>query len=162
MDLTKILAISGKPGLFLMVGEAKDKLIVESLLDGKRAPAFGSDKISTLQEISIYTETDDVPFEDVLKNLHELMEGKPVPNPKKASSNELKELFGKVLPDYDRDAVYVSDMKKTFSWYNLLLEKDLIDFTEKEAEEADEQMPADEVADEQPDQANEADLEDKA
>jgi hypothetical protein len=163
MDLTKILSISGKPGLFLMVGEAKDKLIVESLLDGKRSPAFGSDKISTLQEISIYTETDDAPFEDVLKNLHEHMDGKPVPNPKKASANEIKDLFGKILPDYDRDAVYVSDMKKTFSWYNLLLEKDLLDFTEEEEADSvsDEQTAADEMTDEQPDQSNEKEAEDK-
>lgn len=134
MDLTKIVAISGKPGLYLMVGDAKDKLIVESLIDGKRSPAFASDKISTLQEISIYTESDDVPFEDVLKSLHEFQEGKPVSNPKKASSNELKELFSQVLPDYDRDAVYVSDMKKVFTWYNLLLEKDMIAFSDEESE----------------------------
>ena len=128
MDLTKIVAISGKPGLYLMVGDAKDKLIVESLIDGKRIPAFGSEKISTLQEISIYTESDDVPFKDVLKKVHDHQDGQPVPNPKKASSDELKELFGKILPDYDRDAVYVSDIKKVFSWYNLLLEKDMLEF----------------------------------
>ena len=153
MDLTKIVSISGKPGLFLMVGDAKDKLIVESLLDGKRSPAFSSEKISTLKEISIYTETDDAPFEDVLKSLYELQEGKPVPDPRKASSDELKELFGKVLPDYDRDAVYVSDMKKVFNWYNLLLEKDLIEFTEEE-DETEAQPAEPEVSDEEPGQEN--------
>jgi hypothetical protein len=136
MDLTKILAISGKPGLFRMVGDAKDKLIVESLLDGKRSPAFTSEKISTLQEISIYTETGDMPLEDLLKSIYEKQDGQPVPNPKKASSSELKALFEEVLPDYDRDAVYVSDMKKVFSWYNLLLEKQLLEFSGEEEEEA--------------------------
>lgn len=139
-----------------MVGDAKDKLIVESLLDGKRSPAFASEKISTLQEISIYTESDDVPFEDVLKKVFEYQDGKPVPNPKKASSNDLKELFGKILPDYDRDAVYVSDIKKVFTWYNLLLEKDLIEFSEEEAEdETDEQLADPDITKKQLDEANE-------
>jgi hypothetical protein len=135
MDLSKILSISGKPGLYKMVGEAKNNLIVESLTDGKRGPAFPHERISSLQEISIYTETDDASLEDVLKNLHEIQEGKPAPNPKKASSKELKELFEKALPDYDKDAVYVSDIKKVFNWYNTLLAKDLLDFSEEDMEE---------------------------
>ena len=145
-----------------MVGDAKDKLIVESLIDGKRLPAFGSEKISTLQEISIYTESDDIPFEDVLKKVHDHQDGKPVPNPKKASSDELKELFGKILPDYDRDAVYVSDMKKVFVWYNLLLEKDMLEFTEEETESETDDMLADaEITEEQLDQADDSKEDDK-
>ena len=132
MDLSKILSISGKPGLYKMVGEAKNNIVVESLNDGKRGPAFPHERISSLQEISIYTETEDASLEGVLKNLYELQEGKPVTNPKKAPSQELKELFEKALPDYDKEAVYISDIKKVFGWYNMLLEKDLLDFSEEE------------------------------
>lgn len=134
MDLSKILSISGKPGLYKLVGEAKNNIIVESLIDGKRVPAFSHERISTLQEISIYDENEDVPLNDVFKKIYEMQDGKPVLNPKKASSNEIKELFEKVLPDYDRDAVYVSDMKKVFTWYNFLLEKDMLEFPEEEEE----------------------------
>lgn len=132
MDLSKILSIAGKPGLYKLVGESKSSIVVESLIDGKRGPAFSHERISTLKEISIYTEGEDVPLEDVLKKIYELKDGKAVANPKKASSKELKELFEEILPDYDRDAVYTSDMKKVFVWYNFLLEKDILEFSEEE------------------------------
>lgn len=140
MDLSKILSISGKPGLYKLIGESKSNIVVESLIDGKRVPAFSHERISTLKEISIYTETDDVPLEDVFKKMHELNDGKAVQNPKKASSNELKALFEKILPDYDREAVYTSDMKKVFGWYNFLLEKGILEFSE----ESEEEKPAEE------------------
>ncbi len=139
MDLTKILSISGKPGLYKMVGEAKNKIIVESLIDGKRYPAFSHDKISSLREISIYTKDDDVPLEEVFKNIYKVMEGKPIENPKKMPSEELKKLFEKALPDYDRDAVYVSNMKSVFSWYNILLDNNLIDLDEEEKDKGKEE-----------------------
>ena len=139
MDLSKILSISGKPGLYLMVGEAKNNLIVESLIDGKKTPSFAHDRVSTLKEISIYTDTEDVPLEKVLKSIFDYTVGKPVENPKKLSGDALKKTFIEILPDYDRDAVYVSDIKKIFTWFNLLLEKELLDFSEDdEAETADE------------------------
>lgn len=132
MDLSKILSISGKPGLYKLVGESKSRLVVESMIDGKRGPAFSHERISTLKEISIYSDNEDVPLEDVFKKVYELQDGKAVFDPKKASSNQIKELFEKVLPDYDRDAVYVSDMKKVLIWYNFLLEKEVLEFTEEE------------------------------
>jgi len=135
MDLSKILSISGKPGLYKKVGESKNGLIVESFTDGKKIPAFAHERISSLKEISIYTESDDIALWKVLKKLNELLEGKPVENPKKANAEDLKTLFEKVIPDYDKDSVYVSDIKKVFSWYNQLLEKDMLDFSEQEAEE---------------------------
>ena len=135
MDLSKILSISGKPGLFLMVGEAKNNLIVESLLDGKKTPSFAHDRVSTLKEISVYTDTEDVPLEEVFENIFKHTEGKEVANPKKASGEELKSLFAEVLPEYDRDAVYVSDIKKILNWYNLLLSKGLLDFEEEKTKE---------------------------
>ena len=135
MDLTKILSISGKPGLFLMIGDAKNKIIVESLMDGKRYPAFSHDKISSLKEISIYTETDDLPLDEVFRNLFKAMDGKAVPNPKKMASNDLKSLFEKAVPDYDKDSVYVSNMKSVFNWYNILVENNLIDLDSAEKNE---------------------------
>ena len=137
MDLTKILSISGKPGLYKMVGETKSGLIVESLEDNKKSPVFSHEQISSLKEISIYTETDSVSLKEVLKKLKELQRDKPVDNPKKASSDTLKGLFVQVVPDYDIDAVYVSDMKKVFNWYNLLLKNNLLNFTEEDEAEED-------------------------
>ena len=135
MDLSKILSISGKPGLFKMIGESKNGLVVESLTDGKKSPAFAHERISSLKEISIYTESDDIALWKVLKKLNEVQGGKAVENPKKASSSDLTALFEQVVPDYDKDSVYMSDIKKVFSWYNQLLEKDMLDFSEQEAEE---------------------------
>ncbi len=146
MDITKILSISGKPGLYKMVGDAKNKVIVESLVDGKRYPAFSHDKISSLKEISIYTETDDIPLEDVFKSIFKTLEGKPVSNPKKMAANDLKALFEKAVPDYDKDAVYVSNMKSVFSWYNILVENGLIDLEDDE-EETGEKEDASEAKD---------------
>ncbi len=134
MELKKILSIAGKPGLFKLIGEAKNNIIVESLIDGKKQPAFAHERISSLQEISIYTESGDTPLEDVLKKLYEVQGGNKVESVKKMSGEQLKSLFEKVVPDYDRDAVYVSDMKKVFNWYNILVEKDLLDFSEAEKE----------------------------
>ena len=149
MDFSKILSISGKPGLHKMVGESKNGLIVESLTDGKKFPAFSHERISSLKEISIYTETGDISLKDVLKKMKEIQDGKPVDNPKKSSSSDLKALFEQFVPDYDKDAVYVSDMKKVFTWYNLLQEKDMLDFTDDEEEnETTEENPEEKTTDE--------------
>ena len=149
MDFSKILSISGKPGLHKMVGESKNGLIVESLTDGKKFPAFSHERISSLKEISIYTKTGDISLKDVLKKMKEIQDGKPVDNPKKASSSDLKALFEQFVPDYDKDAVYVSDMKKVFTWYNLLQEKDMLDFTDEEEEnETTEENPEEKATEE--------------
>jgi len=134
MDLSKILSIAGKPGLFTMVGESKNGVVVESLIDGKRIPAFAHERISSLQEISIYTEGEDMPLADIFKSIYEKQDAKAIANPKKMSSDDLKSLFAEVVPDYDKNAVYTSDMKKVFSWYNQLLEKEMLEFSEEEAE----------------------------
>ena len=147
MDLSKVLSISGKPGLYLMVGEAKNNLIVESLIDGKKSPSFAHERVSTLKEISIYTEGEDIALEKVFKKIHDKYEGKAVENPKKLSSDKLKAMFEEILPDYDRDAVYVSDIKKVFTWYNLLLNKEILEFTDEEKPEEETSEPASENAD---------------
>jgi len=121
--LKGILAISGKPGLYKMVSNARNSIIVESLIDGKRMPAYATSKISSLEDISIFTDDGDVNLAEVFARIYE--QGLEV-NPGKASANDLKNAFREALPEYDEDRVYVSDIKKVFSWYNLLKEKEII------------------------------------
>ena len=133
MDLSKVVTISGKPGLFLVTSSGAGKLVVESLLDGKRTPAFANDKISSLEEISIFTTGDDKPLKEVFVSIHEKIGDNIGFDPKRVSPVELKEKFMLVLPEYDEDSVYQSDMKKVFQWYQLLTDKGLLDFTVEEA-----------------------------
>ena len=138
-----ILSISGKPGLYRLVSRGKMNLIVETLDEAKkRMPAFATDRITSLGDIAMFTETDDIPLWQVLKNLGEKAELKPCQlNYKKASSQELHDFFGEVLPDYDRERVHASDAKKLFSWYNILLAAGKLEpepeVTETEAEKAE-------------------------
>ena len=134
MDLSKILSIAGKPGLFQMISQSKSGLVVESLIDGRRTPAFSHERISSLEEISIFTETDDKPLKEIFQAIFKKEEGKKTISHKSAA-NELKALLKSVLPDYDEERVYVSDIKKMVNWYNLLVDKGLIDL--EEAEETD-------------------------
>jgi len=131
--LKGILAISGHPGLFKLIAESKNNIIVESLETGKRMPAYSTTKISALEDIAIYTDEEDVPLKEVFKTIHEKEDGGKAIN-HKSSGNELKNYFGGVLPDYDRDRVYVSDIKKVILWYNILHEKDMLDFSDEEEE----------------------------
>ena len=132
MDLTKVVSISGKPGLYVIKSQAIGRLIVESVLDGKCSPAFARDRMSSLEEISIFSTDEDRPLKDVFKMIHEKMGDKVDFDYKKASNDELREKFAFVMPDYDEDAVYPSDMKKVFAWYQMLMDKNLLDFTEEE------------------------------
>lgn len=126
MELKEIMTITGKPGLYKMVAQAKNGIIVESIVDQKRIQAFTHDKISTLEEISIYTEAGDIPLRKVLKSIHEKLNGQAAPE-NKADNNKVKQFFGEILPDYDKEKVYVSHMQKIINWYNLLLTYNLID-----------------------------------
>jgi hypothetical protein len=132
MDLSGILSIAGYPGLFKMVSQMKTGLVVESLLDGKRMPAYSTQKILALEDISIYTEDDDVPLADVFGLLAEKSGGKASLNHKKSSVKELSDHLESVLPNYDKDRVYNSDLKKLFQWFNLLIEKGLLNKEEEE------------------------------
>lgn len=129
--LKGILAISGYPGLFKMVTEAKNSIIVESLITGKRMPAYSTSKISALSDISVFTENGEIQLKEVLKKIQE--SGKEI-SPK-ASNNEIKAFFDEVVPEYDKDRVYVSDMKKIIQWYQLLNEKDLLNVPDEEKQE---------------------------
>jgi len=134
--LKGILAIAGQPGLFKVVAEAKNNIIVESLLTGKRQPAYATSKISSLEDIAIYTNEGDKPLKEVFKAMAEKTEGKKALS-HKSSANELKAFFDNALPEYDRDQVYISDIKKVVQWFNLLIEKDLLNFEEEEAVQED-------------------------
>ena len=140
MDLSGILSIGGYPGLFKMVSQMKTGLVVESILDGKRMPAYSTQKILALEDISIYTDEDDVPLADVFGLLFKKTGGKPGPNHKKASIQELSDFLASVLPNYDKERVYNSDLKKLFQWFNLLAEKGLL--KEAKKEEAETEKPA--------------------
>lgn len=130
-----ILAISGKPGLYKLVSRGNNSLIVEALdATHKRIPAFGNDRITSLADIAMFTETDDVPLMTILASLRDLEGGKESSlNYKKASPAELHEYFTKVLPEWDRDRVHNSDIKKLIQWYNILVKAGVTDFEEEMA-----------------------------
>ena len=140
MDLTKIVSIAGRPGLFVIKSQAIGRIIVESVLDGKCSPAFPRDRMSSLEEISIFSVDEDKPLKEVFMSIHDKMGDQVDFDYKKASNDVLRAKFLEVMPDYDQDAVYPSDMKKVFAWYQLLMDKNLLDFTE-EPEAAPEEKP---------------------
>ncbi len=134
MDLKDLLAITGKPGLYKTVGQNKTSLIVESLNDGKKMPVYSAHKISALEDISIYTYEEDVPLKEVFGKIYEKEDGgKAISH--KSSSAELKSYMTEVLPDFDEDRVYTSDLKKIFSWYNNLHDNNLLNKAEEASEE---------------------------
>ena len=134
--LKNILAITGKPGLYKLVSQGNNMLIVESLVDGKRMPTYARDKIVSLGEISMYTMGDDIALSEVLTKLGEKEGLKAATiDPKKASNDELHAFFAEVLPEYDRDRVYPSDIRKLVQWYNILVGAGITDFTAEEETE---------------------------
>lgn len=133
MELKGILAISGEPGLYKMVKQSKNSIIVESISDGKRFPAYSSAKISALEDIAIYTNNGDVPLGKVMRNIFEKENGENTPVNHKADAADIKSYFEQVLPDYDRDRVYVSDMKRLLNWYNLLQTNNMLQLKSEES-----------------------------
>lgn len=134
MDLSKILSVTGKSGLFKLLSHNKSSFIVESLTDGKRFPVFPNDGVATLDNISIFTEDEDVSLQSVLLSIYKKENGAQCTvnvNDGKA----LKDYFAEVLQNYDRERVYVSNIKKVVLWYNQLVEKQLIDDKEEEKTE---------------------------
>lgn len=125
-----ILSISGKPGLYKLVSRGKTNLIVERVDEThKRLPIFASDSVTSLNDIAIYTEADDIPLTKVFANIYKEEAGKALAlNYKKCSSKELRDYFAKVLPEYDRDRVHDSDIKKLMQWYNILVNNGITDF----------------------------------
>jgi len=128
MDLKEILSVSGKPGLFKTIAQTKTGVIIESLIDGKRIQAFASDKISSLGEISIFTTTEDMPLREVFRLIREKNGEQQAPDAK-ADDKTLKAFFETVIPDYDRERVYTSHIRKLVQWYNLLIANEINDFS---------------------------------
>lgn len=131
--LKEILSISGKPGLQKLISNSSNAIIVESLVDGKRFPAYSNSKIIALEDISIYTEEEDMPLKEVFKRMFAKENGKPALSHKE-SNEKIITYFNEIVPEYDKDRVYTSDMKKIVQWYNLLTEKGILNFNEEEEE----------------------------
>jgi len=139
--LKEILTVGGKSGLFKLVSQGKNMLIVESLVDGKRMPTYARDKVNSLGDINIFTETGDVPLGEVLDKFLKKEDGKEIAiDPKTADNNVLRKYLEEVFPEYDRDRVYPSDIRKMIAWYNLLIKNNITDFLpEKEEAEVEEE-----------------------
>lgn len=137
--LKTILSISGKPGLYKLISQGKNMLIVESIsADKKRIPAYGNEKVISLADIAMYTNDSEVPLKEVLASVLKKENGELASiDAKKSTADQLRAYFAEILPDFDRDRVYVTDIKKLISWYNILVTNGITDF---EAEEATEEV----------------------
>ena len=133
-DLSKILAVSGQSGLFLYIAQTRTGAVVESIADKKRTSVSITSKITSMADISIYTDDEEVKLQQVFENMKEVLGDADAPSAK-SKPEELKALFEKALPDYDRDRFYVSHMKKVVEWYNALKKYASLDFVDLEAQE---------------------------
>lgn len=134
--LKEVLSIAGKSGLFKIISNGKNMLVVEELLTGRRFPAHAREKIISLGDVSIYTDKGDIPLSDVLELVREKNASKEVDYKKLDAEGSLRTYFAEILPDFDRDRVYTSDLKKLFSWYNILIQAGYTSFAAPEPEAA--------------------------
>lgn len=134
MDLKDIISIGGKSGLFKVLTRRKNELIVLSIADKKKHFIYALDRVSALEDISIYTHDDNLPLIEVFEKLVELEKGEPTINPK-SNPELLKQKLAEIVPDYDEDRVYNSDIKKLFQWYNLLIEAEILSYEPQTNEE---------------------------
>ena len=134
MNLNEIISITGRPGLFKVVAQGKNSVIVESIVDKKRIAAHASDRISAIGDISIYTSDEDVKLIDVFEKFNDKYEGKAGPSHKEELS-ALEGILGEILPNYDRERVYKSDVRKIFQWYNILINAGISIVEKKEKED---------------------------
>lgn len=132
--LKTILSVAGKPGLYKLVSSGKNMVIVESLSDKKKLPIYARDKVVSLGDISIYTDSDEVPLKNILVSMKQKENGVKAGISTSAKPDELKKYFGEILPDFDKERVYPTDIKKMISWYNMLTEAG-IDFETEDKEE---------------------------
>ncbi len=138
MSLDKILSISGKPGLYELKTQTRSGFVAESLADGKKLSVNIHHNVSVLSEIAIYTFTEEVSLREIFRRIQEKENGGQAINHKESKVN-LEKYFREILPDYDEDRVYVSDMKKVIQWYNILQAKEITDFTEPEEATSEEE-----------------------
>ncbi len=146
--LKTILSISGRPGLFRLVSHGKNMLIVESLVDKRKIPAYAKDKVISLGDIAIYTNDSEVPLHQVLTNIKNKENGEKASIKTSSTPDELRAYMAEILPEFDRDRVYPSDIKKIIMWYNLLIASGINDFTPEETEAsqpAEEEKPQEEA-----------------
>ncbi|MGJ8714464.1 DUF5606 family protein [Maribacter stanieri] len=134
MGLEKILSVAGKPGLYKLITQTRTGFVAESLLDGKRITVSLRSSVSVLSEIAIYTLEEEVPLRDVFKKIQEKENGGKTSIGHKEEKIKLEEYFFEVLPNYDEDRVYVSDIKKVIQWYNILTDNKITDFSSEEIE----------------------------
>jgi len=134
MDFKEILSIPGKRGLYRLTSKGKNSMVVESLIDGVRIPVFASTKASILENIRVFTENEEIPLKDVFKRIFKVENGKKTIDVSVTKQSEIEAHMATVLPEYDPHKVHVSDMKKIFSWYNQLVERNLLSFEEEEEE----------------------------
>jgi len=133
--LKDILAISGQPGLYKLISNTKNGIIVENLETKKRMPSYATAKVSALEDIAIYTEDgEDKPLSEVIKSIKDKVNGGQILS-HKSSADELKSFFEEIMSDYDKERVYISDIKKVIQWYNTLQSVDMLDIIEEEEEE---------------------------
>ena len=125
MDLSGIISVTGMSGLYKVISQTKSGLIVESLVDGKRQPVYSTNKLSSLDDISIYGQGDDIPLKQILRGIRDSKSGTSIPT-SKDSNDVIKAAFAEFVPEFDEDRVYASDMKKVFVWYTLLNAKGLL------------------------------------
>ena len=138
MKLDKVMSISGKPGLYELKAQTRGGFVAESMLDGKKISVNLRHNVSLLSEIAIYTYSEEVPLREVFQKIKEKENGGQAINHKESKA-KLEEYFREVLPDYDEDRVYVSDIKKIIQWYNLLVSKGITDFSKPEEKTSDEE-----------------------
>ena len=132
--LKEILSIAGKPGLQRLISNASNAIIVESLIDGKRFPAYSNSKIIALEDRSIYTENEDMPLKEVFKRIYDKENGKPAINHKE-SQEKITAYFNEIVPEYDKERVYISDIRKIIQWYNLLVSRGILNFEQEQETE---------------------------
>lgn len=135
MSLDRILSIGGKPGLFRLVAQTRTGFVAESLLDGKKVSMGMSGGVSVLSEIAIYTLEKELPLRAVFSRMQEKENGQKTTLGHKADKSELEAYFFEILPDYDEDRVYASDIRKVIQWYNILVDHNLVDFSDPEDSE---------------------------
>lgn len=148
--LKTILSISGKSGLYKLISSGKNMLIVESVdAAKKRMPAYAHDRITSLADIAMFTDSEDVPLPDIFESMKAKEKGTVCPiDLKKASTNELFDYFAQILPNYDQDRVHANDIKKLITWYNILINNGITEFKEESEEEKAEEAVVEEKVEE--------------
>jgi len=141
MKLSEIIAVQGMSGLYKTVAQAKNSVIVEALSDKKRMPVYASQRVNSLEAISVYCQDKDIPLADVFKKIAEKENQGPALDHKSSEADMLK-YFGEVLPDFDKERVHTSDIRKMLMWYNILQKDNMLDFEEESAKEGEEEKAA--------------------